>query len=86
MGSAGRRLRAAVAAGVMVVATACGPAPTPSPPPNETLGGMGVLQQIPGERYPGADRALTGTVELLANGCVNVVVEGESLLALWPAG
>jgi hypothetical protein len=86
-------LRFCIAVIACALATACGqptptatPTPTPTPSVDAGLGGMGLPQQLPGERYPGADRELAGTVELQENGCINVVVNGESLLAIWPAG
>lgn len=70
-------------------AAACGPTTTTGlagPTAEAGLGGPGLPQQLAGERYPGARRVLAGTVELADNGCVNVVLDGRSLFAIWPAG
>ena len=55
-------------------------------PPDDALGGPGLPQQLPGERYPGERQQLAGNLELLENGCVNVVIDGVSRLVIWPAG
>lgn len=75
-------LRTAFAASVLAVllATAC------TSSDDEALGGPGLPQQLPGERYPGTRQALAGEVELLENGCVNVATDEGSWMVIWPAG
>ncbi|MEO8510915.1 MAG: hypothetical protein ABI534_06695 [Chloroflexota bacterium] len=53
---------------------------------DEALGGPGLPQQLRGETYPGARHELAGELQLLDNGCVNVVIDGVSRLVIWPAG
>ena len=49
-------------------------------------GGMGLPQQIEGERYPGERREVQGRVMLSEEGCVNVRVDATAYFVIWPAG
>jgi hypothetical protein len=75
-----RRLTVCAAVAAALALAACSNAP------DDALGGPGLPQQLPGETYPGARQQLAGKLELLGNGCVNVVISGVSRLVIWPAG
>jgi hypothetical protein len=75
-----RRLTVCAAVDAALALAACSNAP------DDALGGPGLPQQLPGETYPGARQQLAGKLELLGNGCVNVVISGVSRLVIWPAG
>ena len=49
-------------------------------------GGMPLPRQHAGETYPGDRRELSGVLEVSDFGCLNIALDGETYLVIWPAG
>lgn len=53
--------------------------------PEAGLGGPGLPTQRQGESYPGLRRPFTITFDVAANGCFEVVLDGQDRFVIWPA-
>ena len=80
-------MRAAATIVVLLALTGCAGTSAGSDD-EESLGGMGVPQQFPGEEYPGPRTEQTVRVHLARNGCfLGQPNEGSGRrLVVWPAG
>jgi hypothetical protein len=53
---------------------------------SDNEGGGPIPHQLDGETYPGPRTQVSGTYDLAANGCMFVVADGVSRMAVWPRG
>jgi hypothetical protein len=49
-------------------------------------GGVGLPAQRAGDTFPGVREEIRGTLEVAANGCFELVVDGSRWYAIWPVG